>query len=70
MSDILREGAEVEKQPSLFFSFLTIFQLFILNKNQNLNYNNDMNFTQDHIRELRTALKDKSLTAYHKRLQA
>ncbi|OLF49133.1 transposase [Streptococcus acidominimus] len=29
-----------------------------------------MNFTQDHIRELRTALKDKSLTAYHKRIQA
>ncbi|OLF49070.1 hypothetical protein BU200_09260, partial [Streptococcus acidominimus] len=55
---------------SLFLLFFFIHIELILNKNQNLNYNNDMNFTQDHIRELRTALKDKSLTAYHKRLQA
>lgn len=41
----------------------------ILNKNQILNYNDDMNFTQSQIRELKSALKDKTLTSYHKWIQ-
>lgn len=41
----------------------------ILNKNQILNYNDDMNFTQSQIRELKSALKDKTLIPYPKRIQ-